>query len=62
MLSASSSVSASDLHDAGVAFERAVGDLALDGEVEQPARRRRADADARFGTLRQDGVDDLDGA
>ena len=51
-----------DLDDAGVAFERAEGDLAFDGQVEQPARRGRADADARFGTLGEDGVDDLDGA
>ena len=49
------------LNDAGVTFERAVVTF-LDGQVEQPARCRRADADARFGTLGQDGVDDLDGA
>jgi hypothetical protein len=44
--SASSSVSAIDLHDARVGFERAEGDLALDGEIEEPSRRRGADADA----------------
>ena len=50
------------LHDAGVAFEGAVRHLALDREVEEPARRRRADADPHFGTFGQDGVDDLDRA
>ena len=51
-----------DLHDAGVAFQRAVSDLALDAQVEQPPRRRGADADAGFRALGKDGVDDLDGA
>ena len=50
------------LHHAGVALERAVGHLALDREVEEPARGRRADADPHFGTFGQDGVDDLDRA
>ena len=39
------------LHDAGVALERAVGHLALDRQVEEPARRGGPDADAGFGRL-----------
>jgi hypothetical protein len=50
------------LNDAGITLQRAVTDLSFDGEVEQPTRCGRSDADAGFGTLGQDGVDDLDGA
>ena len=38
-----------DLHDAGVGLQRAEGDLAFDRQVEQPSRRRGADADPGFG-------------
>ena len=51
-----------DLHDAGVAFERAEGDLPLDGEIEEPAWSRGADTDSCFRPLGQDRVDDLDRA
>ena len=44
-----------------VELERAEGDLALDREVEEPSRSGGPHADARFGALGQDGVDDFDG-
>ncbi len=51
-----------DLHDAGIALERRVGDLALDRQVEQPPWRGRPDTDPGFGPLGEDGVDHLDAA
>jgi len=51
-----------DLHHARIRLQRAEGDLALDGQIEQPPRRRRADANARFGPAGEHGIDDFDRA
>src|SRR5207248_11774415 len=51
-----------DLYDARVGLERAERDLALDGQVEQPPRGGRADADARLRASGEDRVNDFDDA
>ena len=50
-----------ELDDARIALQRAKRDLAFDRQVKEPAWRGRANTDACFRTLGQDGVDDFDG-